>query len=125
MLLMRCVLSLVQNSALWLDGTTVHAAPKNETRSTCGGFYGWGYYGHLPCPDPTLEPRWQLSLSTMPKGKVSIDCFSRRLSLSPYLAFPSIPMKMDDSFPSVEQQHLVLLRHDRAGLRWLDARWAA
>lgn len=25
----------------------------------------------------------------------------------------------------VEQQHLVLLRHDRDGLRWLDARWAA
>lgn len=52
-------------------------------------------------------------------GKASIDCSERRRSPVPELGFATLPMKTDDS------QHLVMLRHDTAGLRWLDARWAA
>ena len=68
--------ALAFRSALWFaaSGSTVHAAPKNETRSTCGGYYGWGYYGP-PCPDPTWEPRWQLNLSTMSSWKENVSGF--------------------------------------------------
>jgi hypothetical protein len=51
-----------------------HAAPKNETRTTCGGYYGWGHFG-AACPDPTWQPRWALNLSTMSSWKENASGF--------------------------------------------------
>jgi hypothetical protein len=39
--------------------------PANETRTTCGGEYGWWFQGE-PCPAPQWDPVWALNLSTIP-----------------------------------------------------------